>query len=67
MALLEPACSHRNCKHFQGVSPDEDESKQVPICAAFPKGIPTDIAYGTNKHDKPFPGDNGIRFEKESR
>ena len=32
-------------------------------CKAFPKRIPEDILVGRNDHSKPFPGDNGIRFE----
>jgi len=34
------------------------------VCAAFPDGIPNEIAYGKNKHAKPFPGDHGIQYEK---
>ncbi len=59
--LMEPQCSIRKCKHFQGVS-DDDEPNQVPTCAAFPKGIPDEIAYGNNKHLKPYPGDGGIQL-----
>ena len=32
-------------------------------CKAFPDGIPEAISYG-ERHDKPYPGDNGIQFEK---
>lgn len=34
-------------------------------CKAFPEGIPMDIWLGKNKHTEPFPGDHGIRFQKE--
>ena len=33
-------------------------------CEAFPVGIPEKIWGGELDHTKPFPGDNGIRFEK---
>ena len=32
-------------------------------CNAFPNGIPDEILDAENNHDKPFKGDNGIRFE----
>lgn len=64
--LAEPRCSLRKCKHFIGVGQkDGTESTEVPICMAFPEGIPPEIAYGKNLHLKPFPGDNGIQYEAE--
>ncbi len=33
------------------------------LCAAFPQGIPFDIANGDFDHRKPHPDDNGIVFE----
>ena len=63
--LLEPRCSERGCKHFRGVREDADRSELSDrvICAAFPDGIPPEIAYGDNPHTEPVPGDHGIRFE----
>ena len=61
--LAQPQCFKRKCVHFQGVQGD-DEQSEVCVCAAFPKGIPVEISYGTNKHTEPYPGDNGIQYEK---
>ena len=32
-------------------------------CAAFPEGVPDEIAIGYNDHSKPVEGDHGFRFE----
>lgn len=32
-------------------------------CKAFPKGIPSAILSREHNHEKPYPGDNGIRFQ----
>jgi hypothetical protein len=62
----EPRCSLRQCKHLIGVYwPNDSELGERPGCAAFPKGIPDEIAYGDNLHLEPFPGDHGIQFETE--
>lgn len=34
-------------------------------CTAFPGGIPADILDGRNQHREPYPGDNGIRYERD--
>lgn len=63
--LTNPNCYKRKCMHFDGVKQDGDlESTERPVCAAFLNGIPEVIAYGSNLHFKPFPGDGGITFEK---
>lgn len=62
--LAEPHCNMRACKHFVGVSQEDGtEMTEVVVCKAFPKGIPSEIAYGDNLHLAPFPGDHGIQFE----
>ena len=55
--IREPNCSIRRCKHFTGVkSVSTDTDAVVPVCPAFPNGIPNEIAYGNNKHSTPLPG-----------
>ena len=34
-------------------------------CKAFPLEIPQDILLNRHDHQKPYPGDHGIRYEKE--
>jgi len=65
--LAEPNCFKRKCKYFLGViQPDGSELSEVNNCEAFPSGIPDEIAYGENKHNKPLEGQhNQIVFEKE--
>jgi len=67
--LLEPICRKRKCKHFRGIyQPIEgSEMGETVVCDAFPKGIPSEIAYGPVPHLKPFPGDQGIMFEQGER
>jgi hypothetical protein len=60
-----PYCSF--CKHFKDyleVEPLGEIPYEVPICAAFPNGIPREIKPGGADHRKPWPGDNGIQFER---
>jgi hypothetical protein len=65
--LAEPKCWTRNCKHFTGViQPDGTEQTETNACKAFPKGIPTEITYGNNKHTAPIVNQgNTIVFEKK--
>jgi len=67
--IAEPECYKRGCRHFIGVThPDggEGEAGEYVYCKAFPKGIPDDIAFGSNLHNEPIDGDNGIQFKKSS-
>lgn len=64
--LDEPKCNQRRCKHFLGAKYlGAGEETEVVYCKAFPDGIPDEISYGTNLHTEPYPGDNGIQFERE--
>lgn len=67
--ILEPICLKRNCKYYIGISqPDGIEKTEIPICEAYPKGIPDEIAYGDNLHTEPLEEqDNDIVFEKENK
>lgn len=65
LAIARPRCFERECVNFQGVRNKGDESTEWPFCTAFPNGIPEEIAYGKELHLGPFPGDNGIMFEKD--
>ena len=61
------------CKHYKEMPPDQwptplrDKTGicdlDYPPCEAFPQGIPEEIWVGEFDHTKPYPGDNGIRFE----
>jgi hypothetical protein len=64
--IAEPKCYTRKCANFIGVKnfSEDVEGDERVICKAFPEGIPDEIAYGKNKHTKPFEGDNGIRYEQ---
>lgn len=46
--------SCRNCYWFNWRDPG--------TCAAYPEGIPPDLAFTRVKHNVPFEGDNGIQF-----
>lgn len=50
------------CKHRRSI--DTTGPNLEGTCAAFPDGIPAAILEGDD-HRKPWPGDNGIRFEVE--
>jgi len=63
----EPNCSKRNCRHLIGVDqPNGDESIEVPVCEAYPDGIPDDVAWGKDLHLVVRPDqDNDVVYEEE--
>ena len=64
--MEEPRCAQRKCRHLLGAyQPEGTEEGERPCCEAFPEGIPEEIAYGDNPHTSPYPGDHGIRYERE--
>lgn len=64
--LARSRCWERGCKHYNGaIQPDGTELTETHACAAFPEGIPDDIAYGENLHLDEVEGDHGITFERD--
>jgi hypothetical protein len=60
----ESRCQQRKCKHYWRIHQDNGfEITERHICAAYPNGIPDQIAFGNVLHIKPFPGDQGIQYE----
>ena len=50
-----------SCKHYI-ISEDV-----IPICKAFPNGIPLEIFREEIEHTKPYGNDNGIVFEEKTQ
>ncbi len=62
--IVPPLC--RRCLHFSGVVETEAEPGDlglVPVCVAFPRGIPRPIRLGGVSHRSRYPGDAGILYE----
>lgn len=51
---IQPMCLA--CTHLDRTADDRS-------CEAFPEGIPEDIWMNQHDHHKPYPGDQGVRFE----
>jgi hypothetical protein len=64
--LADSKCYLRHCKSYQGIiQPDGTEETEKNACLAFPDGIPSDIAYGNNPHDRPTKDQsNAVVFEE---
>lgn len=59
-AIPTIAIQCQQCANFDGFT---DQAIVIPKCRAFPTGIPAPISENRFDHRKPFPGDQGIRFE----
>ena len=55
-----PICSA--CRHL--ISTPRRVGERA-TCTAYPEGIPTGIWPEGGDHRKPWPGDNGVRFEQD--
>ena len=53
-----PQCNM--CKHKHPYY----DGKSKLTCVAFPDGVPDEIGLNRVKHTEPYPGDNGIVFER---
>ena len=68
--MAEPECSKRECEiwietgNFISHTEDPNDEGTIPVCKAFPKGIPKDVVWGDNPHIKPIRGDNGIQYKQ---
>lgn len=62
--IAEPNCSLRGCIHFLGLK-KEAEGIYTPLCRAYPQGIPSNIAYGSELHLRALPGDHGFQFSSK--
>jgi len=58
-------CQARGCARFLGYQGIPEFT--IPVCEAFPKGIPQDIIGGTNLHLKKHSGDGGLTFVPSKR
>ncbi|MBN8215355.1 MAG: hypothetical protein J0L75_01885 [Spirochaetes bacterium] len=52
--LAEPLCRH--CRLFS-------VEEGVPVCLAFPRGIPGRILFDGFDHRRPWAGDGGVQFQ----
>jgi hypothetical protein len=60
MAIAEPACYRRRCRHLRIEQPDGTEATERVACDALPQGIPDDIFSGLATHDTVRPGQVGF-------
>ena len=53
------------CRHYRpsGEYRSPEVGMSIGVCAAYPQGIPAEIAVGLVDHREPHDGDNGVRFE----
>ena len=56
---LLPQCAR--CARY-----NEEETRILLSCEAFPDGIPDDIFFNTLDHTKPINGDHGLQFVEKA-
>ncbi len=60
MTTVTPQCF--SCREYRGLCETAPEGPEYR-CAAFgDRPIPEDLLWNRSIHDKPYPGDHGIRF-----
>ena len=64
MIETQVQCWSKQCRWFVGVA--RQGGPETPLCGAFPDGIPKEIAYGENIHDRVVPGQAKLyTYEKD--
>ena len=67
--ISTPNCYKRRCiQNLRVIQPDGTELTEKPSCDAYPDGIPSDIAYGSDQHlEVRSDQNNTIIFKKDGK
>lgn len=71
MGAPTPSSQCFSCRHYTGWVESSAKINGAPpshvcACRAFPKGIPDAITNDNHNHRRPYPGDQGIRWEPKT-